>query len=170
LGAELQELCTQPWAREGGVGAVRILQERLPTAGPALRCAIVHSLGILAHERSNLALMRAYDDADAAGRTARCPSIGLSMRPDGDLSDRIDLLQPEESFALKIVLSMAQMRATSPEIRRHVEPWLRARIDDETREADFRESARALLDGIEQGRDDRQAKSVDEALGIAPPD
>jgi hypothetical protein len=114
--------------------------------------------------------MRAYDDADAAGRTARCPSIGLSMRPDGDLSDRIDLLQPEESFALKIVLSMAQMRATSPEIRRHVEPWLRARIDDETREADFRESARALLDGIEQGRDDRQAKSVDEALGIAPPD
>jgi hypothetical protein len=152
--------------QRGGRDVVEVLEERLPTAPLDVRCAIVHSLGIMADERSNLALMRAYDQASEPERVTVCPRWQVSMRPDGDLADRVDLFVPQEALAMKILMSMAQMRATTPEVRGAVEPWLEARTHDETATPAAQEAARSLLTGIREGRDDTQMKSVEEALGI----
>jgi HEAT repeat protein len=152
--------------QRGGRAVVEMLEERLPTAPFEVRCAIVHSLGILADERSNLALMRTYDQATPAERSAVCPRWQLSLRPDGELDDRVDLFVPQESLAMKVLMSMAQMRASSPEIRQEVEPWLEGLIGNTDAPVGVHEGADALLTGIREGRDDTQMKSVDEALGL----
>jgi len=152
--------------QRGGRKVVKILEARLPTASHEVRCAIVHSLGILADEQSNLALMDAYDRATPAERATICPRLRLSMRPDGAQDDRVDLFMPQDTFSMKVILSMAQMRATSPEVRGRAEPWLDRIIADEETTPAARESARSLLSGIKTGRDDNAAPSVDEALGI----
>lgn len=152
--------------QRGGRAVVELLEERLPTATLEVRCAIVHSLGILADERSNLALIRAYDQATGPERLTVCPRLQLSLRPDGDLDDRVDLFVPQESLGMKIIMSMAQMRATSSEIRGAVEPWLSARPEDDTATPAMKEAARSLLTGIREGRDDTEMKSVEQALGL----
>ena len=152
--------------QRGGRQVVDILEARLPTASHEVQCAIVHSLGILADEQSNLALMDAYDRATPAERVSICPRLQLSMRPDGADDDRVDLFMPQDTFAMKVIMSMAQMRATSPDIRGRAEPWLTRIIADEETTPAARESARGLLSGIESGRDDNAAPSVDQALGL----
>jgi hypothetical protein len=126
----------------------------------------VHSLGILADERSNLALMAAYEDASTAERTTVCPRWQLSLRPDGSSEDRVDLFMPQETFAMKVIMSMAQMRASAADLRDEVEPWLSDLIADESTTPATREAARQLRVGIESGRDDTEMKTVEEALGI----
>ena len=152
--------------QRGGRSVVRILEARLPTASHEVQCAIVHSLGILADEASNLALMDAYDRATPAERTTVCPRLQLSMRPDGGMDDRVDLFMPQDTFAMKVILSMAQMRATSSDVRGRAEPWLARIVADEETTPAARESARSLLAGIRSGRDDNASPSVEEALGI----
>lgn len=152
--------------QRGGRKVVKLLEARLPTASHEVRCAIVHSLGILADEQSNLALMDAYDRATPAERATICARLQLSMRPDGEDDDRVDLFMPQDTFAMKVVMSMAQMRATSPEVRGRAEPWLERIIADEETTPAARESAKSLLAGIRSGRDDNAAPSVDEALGL----
>ncbi len=132
----------------------RILEARLPSAQFLGRCAIVHCLGILGNERSNLALMHAHDMASPEERIAACPSESVYLRPDG-ADEPADLLLPPDAYSMKILNVMGQIRATAPEIRAQVEPWL-TRLAAESQAADPLLSARAqsLLDGIRQGRDD----------------
>jgi hypothetical protein len=150
----------------GGREAVRVLEERLPAASFGTACAIVHSLGILADERSNLVLADAYDRATPEERLTTCPQIRLNMRPDF-ADDTEDLLVPQDVYATKILHAMGQMRATSPEVRARVEPWLVALIGDAGTDGVVREPARSLLEGIREGRDDAKSTPVDAALGIA---
>jgi hypothetical protein len=154
--------------QRGGRVVVDILEQRLPTASMPVRCAIVHSLGILADERSNLVLMRAYDETSVAEHSLECERLQLSLRPDGEGSDRADLFMPQDTFAMKIIAVMGQMRATTPAVREQVEPWLQAFIDDTTNLPEAREGASSLLEGIRSGRDDAQTSSVEQALGLEP--
>jgi len=131
-----------------------ILAERLPSASLLTRCALIHSLGILGNEHSNLALMHAYDIATPDERNQPCPSETVFLRPDG-ADEPADLLLPPDTYAMKIIHTMGQIRATAPEIRSAVEPWLTALVaankDDGTLLA---ARAQSLLDGITQVRDD----------------
>ena len=113
--------------RDSGRGrdAADLLEQRLPAAPLATKCAIVHSLGVLADERSNLALMHAHDSLTAEQRQVLCESISVFAAPDGE-HDREDLLMPRERYAMKTLQAMGAMRATSPAIREQVEPWLAA--------------------------------------------
>lgn len=149
----------QRGGREFGV----LLEERLVTADVELRCAIVHALGIFADERSNLALVRAYDDSTEAELAYGCPRISIPMSPDGN-DDFEEILMPEDTLALKILQSMGQMRATTPEIRAVVEPWLQARADDTSATLFIQEGARTLLAGIREGRNDATKPTVEQAL------
>jgi len=151
-----------------GRAAVDVLGKRLPSASLPVRCAIVHALGILADERSNRPLMQAYDDAAPDELEHVCDRITIAMRPDGG-DDEVLLLRPERKLAMKIILSMGQMRATSPDVRAAVEPWLVALARDESAPYEVREGSQSLLAGIRGQRDDAEAKSVDEALGVAEP-
>jgi hypothetical protein len=132
----------------------RVLEQRLPSASILGRCAIVHSLGILGNERSNLALIHAHDMATPAERETACPSETVFLRPDG-ADEPADLLLPPDTYAVKILHTMGQIRATAPEIRSEVEPWLE-RLVAATKDEGTLTSARAqsLLDGIRAGRDD----------------
>lgn len=149
--------------QRGGRVVVRMLEERLPSASLLTRCGIVHALGILTDEGSNLALMATYDQATPEERVTNCPSQQVFMRPDGQ-DDRIDLLMPQDILALKVIMSMGQMRATTPEIRAQVEPWLEAIIADESASAATREASRSLLSGIREARDDSKTKTIDEVF------
>lgn len=139
----------------------RLLEQRLPSASFLTRCAIVHSLGTIADERANLALMHAYDTATPEERATKCPSQTVFLRPDGG-DEPADLLLPPTSYDTKILATMGQVRATNPEIRAAVEPWLEAVIAARTpppgqpaEEDDlFAPRARSLLEGIRLGRDD----------------
>jgi hypothetical protein len=152
--------------QRGGQAVVGVLEGRLPSASPLVRCAIVQSLGILADEDSNLALMHAYDAASADELAATCPNVGIFMRPDGE-DDRIDLLMPQAILARKVLDSIGQMRATTPAIRQQVEPWLEQLITAPETPTEVLEPARNLLDGIRAGRDDGRMKSIDRALDEA---
>jgi len=137
-----------------------VLAERLPSASLLTRCALIHSLGILGNERSNLALMHAYDIATPAERGMACPSETVFLRPDG-ADEPADLLLPPDTYAMKIIHTMGQIRATAPEIRSAVEPWLTALVaankDDGTLLA---ARAQSLLDGIQQVRDDTRGAAA----------
>ncbi len=156
---EIQRLAA--WAlaqhRDSGRGrdAADLLEQRLPAAPLASKCAIVHALGVLADERSNLALMHAYDALTPEGRDVLCESISVYVAPDGE-HDREDLLMPRERYAMKTLQAMGAMRATSPEIREQVEPWLERVIAAPETEPLIRESAQSLLSGIRQQRNDRE--------------
>ena len=138
-----------------------MLEARLPSAPFLTRCAIVFSLGIIADERSNLALMHAYDAATPEERHTACPIDTLFLSPDGK-EDPFDFLSPPDTFGLQVLNVMAQMRATTPEIREKVEPWLESVIaankpDTATVVAP---RAQSLLDGIRSGRDDTRGKAT----------
>lgn len=153
----------------GAQGLPELLEARLTTASLPLRCDIVHALGILAHETSNLALMRTYDASTPEERNANCSSRRLSLRPDGGPQDWVDLFMPADAFDMRVIATMAQVRATSPEIRAAVEPWLERVISDPTTSPAPQTGARTVLDGIRTGRDDSERPTVDEALGLEQP-
>jgi hypothetical protein len=69
------------------------------------------------------------------------------ISPDGE-HDGEDLLMPEERYGIKTMLALGAMRATSPEIRGQVEPWLESVIADPETADLTRESAKSLLSGI----------------------
>ena len=144
--------------RDSGRGrdAADLLEQRLPAAPMASKCAIVHGLGIVADERSNLALIHAYNSASPEQRATLCERISVYIAPDGE-HDREDLLMPQEVFAMKILQALGAMRATSPEIRAKVEPWLRQLIASEATQPLIRESAASLLRGIQHQRNDRSS-------------
>jgi hypothetical protein len=139
--------------QQGGHDAVALLEARLPSAPFPVKCAIVHSLGIMSDEASNLALMHAHDSLSVEDRAKTCPMTRLNVRPDGK-DDRFDIFVPQDSFALKTLQSMGQMRATTPEIRDRVEPWLEGLIREESTPPLIRESCESLLAGIREQRDD----------------
>lgn len=152
----------------GGVGgrdAATLLQRRLPSASLDVKCAIVHGLGILGDERSNVPLVQAYDAATPDALVHVCPRVTMALRPDG-ADDTLELLRPERKFGMKIILAMGQMRATSPDVRAAVEPWLVALSKDTSAPYEVMEGSASLLEGIRGQRNDAEAKSVDEALGI----
>lgn len=156
--------------QRGGRAVVEILESRLPTANHEVSCAIVHSLGILRDERSNLALIALHDTLTPAEQATICPRWQLSLRPDGDLDDRIDLFMPQDTLSMKVIATMGQMRATTPEVRAEVEPWLERVTANEESTPATREAGKSLLEGIRAARDDSELNSVDEALGIAEPE
>lgn len=136
----------------------RMLEQRLPSASLPTRCAIVHSLAILGDERANLALMHAYDTATPAERDTPCPSETVFLRPDG-ADEPADLLVPPDTYALKILSTMGFVRATAPEFRGAVEPWLERVIAARSGEPGlFVPRAQSLLDGIREGRDDTKVQ------------
>ncbi|MBK9755151.1 MAG: hypothetical protein IPO88_16935 [Nannocystis sp.] len=140
-----------------------MLAERLPSASVLTRCALIHSLGILGNERSNLALMHAYDIATPAERSTACPSETVFLRPDG-ADEPADLLLPPDTMAMKIIHTMGQIRATAPEIRSVVEPWLTALVAANKEDGTLLAArAQSLLDGIRQVRDDTRGTRVDPA-------
>ncbi|MFO7566693.1 MAG: HEAT repeat domain-containing protein [Enhygromyxa sp.] len=143
--------------RDSGKGreAADLLEQRLPAAPMATKCAIVHSLGVLADERSNLALMHAHDSLTPDQRWSLCESISVFAAPDGK-HDREDLLMPRERYAMKTIQAMGAMRATTPEIREQVEPWLEQVIAASETPTVIREAAGSLLSGIREQRNDRQ--------------
>ena len=152
--------------QRGGRKVVQSLHDRLPTATPAVKCAIVHSLGILQDEASNLPLIDAYEAASPERLTTPCAILRLPMSPDGQ-QDFKDLFMPGEPFGMKVVMSMGQMRATTAEIRSRVEPFLVSVQGDEHATPATREAARHLANAIREGRDDTTTKTVDEALDEA---
>ena len=131
-----------------------ILERRLPAAPFLLKCAIVHSLGNMADEQSNAALMHAYDALDAESRVASCPPSRIAVRPDGK-DDHIDIFVPENNYGMVTLQAMGRMRATLPETREPTEAWLEALIREGDTPELLRESAQSLLAGIREQRDDR---------------
>ncbi len=150
--------------QRGGRAVVDVLHARLPSATLPVRCAIVHALGIVGDERSNLALMAAFDQASATERNTICPLQEIAMRPDGK-DDAVVILLPQDIYSFKIIQSMGQMRATTPSIRAQVEPWLTAVAANEAHSAATRVGAENLLKGIREGRDDRGLKTAEELYG-----
>ncbi len=142
---------------KGGREVVRILEERLPAASLPVRCAIVFALGITSDEASNGALMHAHDLATADERNTPCELVELSLRPDeGDEGAR--LLEPVDTYEMKILHAMGQVRATSPEIRAAVEPWLAGVVASAEPGSLKKTRAESLLEGIKAGRDDTLPK------------
>lgn len=143
--------------RDSGKGrdAADLLEQRLPAAPIATKCAIVHSLGVLADERSNLALMHAFDSLTREQRWFLCEAVSVHASPDGE-HDREDLLMPRERYAMKTLQAMGAMRATTPEIRQQVEPWLETLIAAPETPPLIGEAAQSLLSGIRDQRNDRE--------------
>ncbi len=141
--------------QRGGREVVPVLEQRLPSASFLLRCAIIHALGYTGVEQSNLALMHAYDTATPEERVQTCEHVTFTLRPDGG-DERVDLLLPSEPLTMKVLQAMGQIRATSPDVRAKVEPWLEDVIKQSSDDLE-RSRAQSLLDGIRLGRDDRLA-------------
>ena len=143
--------------RDSGKGreAADLLEQRLPAAALPTKCAIVQSLGVLSDERSNLALMHAYDAATPDERQFLCRRLSVSASPDGE-RDHEDLLAPSDRYAMKILQTMGALRATSPEIRAQIEPWIESVMSRTDTNPIIREAAQSLLDGIRSQRNDLQ--------------
>ena len=82
------------------------------------------------------------------------------MRPDlgGDEQE----LTSQETYAMKTLEAMGRMRATSPDVRQEVEPWLQMQIHEPDNTLKTREAAGSLLHGIESVRDDVEAAAAAE--------
>ena len=137
-----------------------LLADRLPAASLPVRCAIVFSLGILGNERANAALMHAYDSASAEERATTCAMEVVYLRPD-EQQDHFELLLPVETYEDLILKVMGQVRATSPEVRATVEPWLAAIVAASSGDGTLKaERVQSLLDGIRSGRDDTKVPAL----------
>jgi hypothetical protein len=140
---------------KGGREVVKILEDRLPSAPFLTRCAIVHALMITSDEASNRALMHAYDVATPEELEAECPVIDIDLRPDGQ-GEPARLLEPVDTYEMKILQTMGALRATDAELRGEVEPWLE-KVAAASEEGSLKQSrARSLLEGIRSGRDDTE--------------
>ena len=138
---------------KGGREVVRILEERLPAAALPVRCAIVYGLGITRDEGSNRALMHAHDLATRAELETPCELIQLYLRPDGG-DEGARLLEPVDTYEMQILHAMGQVRATTPELRAQVEPWLAQVIAAADPGSLKKTRAESLLQGVQAGRDD----------------
>lgn len=138
----------------GGRAVVRILEDRLPAASLPVRCALVYALGITSDEASNPALMHAHDLATPAERQTPCELVQFELRPDGG-DESVRLLEPVDTYEMRILHSMGQIRATAPALRAEVEPWLRQVIAAAEPGSLKQLRATSLLEGIEAARDDR---------------
>ena len=105
--------------------------------------------------------MHAFDTATPEELTAKCPAATVFLRPDGG-DEPADLLLPPTTYENKILATMGQVRATNPEIRKLVEPWLEGLIASRTPSEEdlFAPRARSLLEGIRLGRDDTEAQAT----------
>lgn len=139
----------------GGRQAVPVLERRLLHGSFERACAIVHALSVLGDERSNLVLMQAFDARDAATLASVCPVQEIRTSPTLDDDHRI-LVRPE-TYAMKTLIALGRVRATSPEMRAIVEPWLEALIATPGHSLATRQAAQNLLEGIQGGRDDLAA-------------
>ncbi|MCB9567722.1 MAG: hypothetical protein H6710_11015 [Myxococcales bacterium] len=145
---------------KGGRAVVKILEDRLPAAPFAVRCAIVHALSITSDEASNRALMHAHDLATKEEREQDCPLIDITLRPDGAGGDEDRLLEPVDTYEMKLLHTMGAVRASDKELRAEVEPWLE-RVVGESEEGSLKKSrAASLLDGVRGGRDDTIVKPL----------
>jgi hypothetical protein len=132
----------------------RLLFDRLPSASLPVRCAIVHSLWILGMESANVPLVHAWETATQAERETSCSFEVVYLRPDGK-EDHYELFLPVDTYQNKILHVMGQVRATAPEIRAQVEPFLEQIIAENTGNGTLlAERAQSLLDGIRTARDD----------------
>lgn len=132
----------------------RMLIDRLPAASLPVRCAIVHSLWILGNESANVPLVHAYETATPAERETSCPFEVVYLRPDGK-EDHFELFLPVDTYQVKILHVMGQIRATDPGIRAQVEPFLERVIAENRGNGTLlAERAQSLLDGIRTARDD----------------
>ncbi len=138
-----------------GREVVKILEDRLPTASFLTRCALIHALMITSDEDSNGALMHAYDIATPEERDQECPTINLDLRPDGN-DEAVRILEPVDTYEMKILASMGAVRATSPKVRAQVEPWLVKMVRDAEEGDLIKSRALSLLEGIRNGRDDSE--------------
>ncbi len=135
----------------------KLLADRLPSASILVRCAIVHSLWIVGNEAGNLPLMHAWDSATPAELETTCPPETVYLSPDGK-QDFYDIYLPVNVYSTKILEVMGQLRATTPEIRAKVEPWLEALAKARDGDGTLVSSrARSLLEGIRGRRDDSGA-------------
>jgi HEAT repeat protein len=133
--------------------SVKLLESRLGAAPFALRCAIIHGLGILGNENSNFAIMHGLDGAPPAERAQICPSTRMLLRPDHGGND-VHLLfissirNSQENLAMVALLAMGSMRATAPHVRESVEPWLESLKTNEAYPYEVRTAVDSLLNGI----------------------
>ncbi len=142
-----------------GRSVVPVLEQRLLKAPFETACAIVHALSVLGDERSNMVLMRSFDGRSPTFRAQTCPSIRVFTGPDHHADERI-LVRPE-SFAMKTLQALGRVRATSPEMRALVEPWLEIVIDETSDNSlATRQAAANLLDGIRSSRNDLDAEAA----------
>ncbi|MGB1699460.1 MAG: HEAT repeat domain-containing protein, partial [Nannocystaceae bacterium] len=139
--------------QRGGRQVVPILEQRLLRAPFKTACAMIHALSVLGDERSNMVLMRAFDERRPMIRAQTCPVIEIATSP--DLMDDPRILVRAETFAMKILQALGRVRATSAEMRALVEPWLETQIDDTAGNSlATRQAAENLLEGIRTERDD----------------
>lgn len=143
-----------------GRSVVPILEQRLLRAPFETACATVHALSVLGDERSNMILMRAFDALPPETRALTCPMIRISTSPDLAEDERI-LVRPE-TYAMKTLQALGRVRATSPEMRALVEPWLETVLNDAPDNSlATRQAAANLLEGIRTTRDDLGLTRVD---------
>jgi len=137
----------------------KLLAERMPAASLQVRCAIVDAFGLLAKEEGNLPLVHAYEAASPAELATKCEPVTVRWRPDrGD--DHFDLFLPADTYQNKIFGVLGQIRATSPDIRAVVEPFLERVIAASRGDGTLTTSrAQSLLDGIRTARDDSKFKA-----------
>lgn len=132
----------------------KLLTDRLPSASLPVRCAIVHSLWILGMESANVPLIHAWQTATQAERETKCPFEVVYLRPDGK-EDHYELFLPVDSYQNKILHVMGQVRATAPEIRAQVEPFLEQVVAENKGNGTLlADQAQSLLNGIRTARDD----------------
>jgi HEAT repeat protein len=133
-----------------------VLEQRLTVAPFEIRCGILHALMIVKDERSNLALIDAYEATAPVQRREVCPMTILRLDPQRRADDY--LIIPTETYAIATLEAMGRMRATAPEIRAIVEPWLDGVAKDPEASLATRESAASLAAGIRTQRDDFAGK------------
>ncbi len=132
--------------QRGGRVAVDLLHERLSTAPAALRCTIVHSLGVLRDERSNLEIIRAYERSTPEERSTPCEKLSIDARPDG-AGEEYDLIRAE-SLGLKTIKSLANMAPSDPSIRAEVIAWIAETEADPTTARVLVEPLASLREGL----------------------
>lgn len=137
----------------------KILADRMPSASFPVRCAIVDSLGILANEAGNLPLVHAYETATPAELASKCDFEVVYLRPDAQ-QDHYEMFLPADTYQSKIFGILGQIRATAPEIRAQVEPFLERVVAATTGDGTLTSRrAQSLLDGIREARDDSKFKA-----------
>lgn len=136
--------------------ALKVLQERLLSAPLPTRCAVVHAMGILGHERANLDIVKALEQSSAEEKARYCEPLALRVRPDGKGLDQHKLLLTPvkntiETFEVLSLFSLGAIRATDPEVRKVVLAMLDQLLADPQIAPRTQEAAKSLKAGIEAG-------------------